>query len=331
MSRPIACRLNLVYVNVMLLFCVFVQERYRGPREGLLVLSSTTVVLLGIRLHLMGAKPPDFSPSDNPASDSESLVTRTLTFLYLPFVNFYLLVFPLSLNFDWSMGAIPLVESPTDPRNMSSAVLYTTLAYALHSLFQSLNSVIKPANDEDCVPHAHTDPVCYQEPRNQMCHTDAKPTVYRNGSSVYAERPNTNGHRKSWHAQLVPEVRSHRGVVLRQRNTRVLLIGLCLLVFPFVPATNLFFYVGFVVAERVLYIPSTGYCLLVAHGAEMLYTRCQSRRWARLAVRLGAVWLIVAFSLRTMVRNLDWRTEEDLYRSGIAINPAKGHDSYRFR
>lgn len=321
---------------MILLFSVFVQARYRGPREGLLVLSSTTVVLLGIRLHLMGAKPPDFSPSDNPASDSESLLTRTLTFFYLPFVNFYLLVFPLSLNFDWSMGAIQLVESPTDPRNLSSVVLYAALAYALLRLLQSLNSVIEPTNDENHVMHAGTDPVFYQESgktMHQLCqdYTDANRTGYRNGSSVHVDRNNTNGHRKSWHAPLVQEVRSCRGVALKQRSNGVLLIGMCLLVFPFVPATNLFFYVGFVVAERVLYIPSTGYCLLVAHGAELLYSRCQTRRWARLALRLGAIWLIVVFSLRTVVRNLDWRTEEALYRSGIAINPAKGHDSYRIK
>jgi hypothetical protein len=32
-------------------------------------------------------------------------------------------------------------------------------------------------------------------------------------------------------------------------------MGLALLVIPFLPASNLFFKVGFVVAERVLYIP----------------------------------------------------------------------------
>lgn len=37
-------------------------------------------------------------------------------------------------------------------------------------------------------------------------------------------------------------------------------------VVPFLPATNLFIRVGFVIAERVLYLPSAGYCLLVAVG-----------------------------------------------------------------
>jgi len=46
---------------------------------------------------------------------------------------------------------------------------------------------------------------------------------------------------------------------------------LALIVFPFIPASNLFFPVGFVVAERVLYVPSMGFCLLVAMGINKLY------------------------------------------------------------
>ncbi|GFX53341.1 transmembrane and TPR repeat-containing protein CG4050 [Trichonephila clavipes] len=48
--------------------------------------------------------------------------------------------------------------------------------------------------------------------------------------------------------------------------------GLSMCVFPFLPASNLFFPVGFVVAERVLYAPSMGFCLLVAHGFSLLAT-----------------------------------------------------------
>ena len=44
---------------------------------------------------------------------------------------------------------------------------------------------------------------------------------------------------------------------------QVLLVGLCVMVLPFIPATNLFFFnVGFVVAERIVYIPSIGFCFV---------------------------------------------------------------------
>uniref|UniRef100_A0A673ZUF1 Transmembrane O-mannosyltransferase targeting cadherins 3 n=1 Tax=Salmo trutta TaxID=8032 RepID=A0A673ZUF1_SALTR len=46
--------------------------------------------------------------------------------------------------------------------------------------------------------------------------------------------------------------------------------SLSLIVLPFIPASNLFFPVGFVVAERVLYVPSMGFCVLVAHGYRIV-------------------------------------------------------------
>ena len=46
----------------------------------------------------------------------------------------------------------------------------------------------------------------------------------------------------------------------------VIALSISLIILPFLPATNLFFYVGFVVAEHLLYIPSLGYCLLLAYG-----------------------------------------------------------------
>uniref|UniRef100_A0A452QHH6 DUF1736 domain-containing protein n=1 Tax=Ursus americanus TaxID=9643 RepID=A0A452QHH6_URSAM len=55
----------------------------------------------------------------------------------------------------------------------------------------------------------------------------------------------------------------------------IVVLSLSLLIIPFVPATNLFFYVGFVIAERVLYIPSMGFCLLITVGARALYVKVQ--------------------------------------------------------
>ncbi len=40
------------------------------------------------------------------------------------------------------------------------------------------------------------------------------------------------------------------------------------MVIPFLPASNLIFRVGFVLAERVLYMSSMGYCMLVGAAFE---------------------------------------------------------------
>jgi hypothetical protein len=101
-------------------------------------------------------------------------------------------------------------------------------------------------------------------------------------------------------------------------NPEVLLLSLAFIAVPFLPATNLFFYVGFVVAERVLYIPSVGYCLLVGLGCHVVYSRTSKN-----LVVICLALLLASFSVRTVQRNRDWMDEESLYRAGIPINPPK--------
>lgn len=123
------------------------------------------------------------------------------------------------------------------------------------------------------------------------------------------------------------------------------LISITMLTLPFLPASNLFFYVGFVVAERILYLPSVGYCLLIGLGLGKLINfkmQCnsngtKSRQKAEslrhhnstrsMTTILFLIVLIGACSLKTIRRNRDWRDEESLYRSAIKVNPPKGNFS----
>lgn len=101
----------------------------------------------------MGYSPPSFSPADNPAADSTDLLTRTLTFLYLPVFNFYLLVCPVTLSFDWSMGAIPLLESFCDSRVFATIVFYFTLLWLIkYCLSYFYNST---SCQQDDLPHSN--------------------------------------------------------------------------------------------------------------------------------------------------------------------------------
>ena len=224
---------------------------------------------------IMGFNAPDFSPSDNPASDSDSLSVRSLTFAYLPALNFYLLLCPVRLSFDWSMSAVPLVDTWSDARNLMTSAFYVSLILMTWRVMRDINC-------------------------------PDKTVVTSNG-----------------HCGDVGGLRSKHCRPPVSRQGHVLLLALALLILPFIPATNLFFYVGFVVAERVLYIPSTGYCLM----ASTAITHCVSRicRASSSASRHAMMILLVtSLAVRTYVRNADWLNEEALYRSGISINPAKG-------
>ncbi|XP_041973307.1 protein O-mannosyl-transferase Tmtc3 [Aricia agestis] len=104
------------------------------------------------------------------------------------------------------------------------------------------------------------------------------------------------------------------GVQALRTRSSALSMGLALLVLPFIPASNLFFPVGFVVAERVLYMPSMGWCLLIAQGFRLF-----AKKRPRLAGAL-LVTLIVAFSAKTYVRNWDWKSEYTIFASGLKVN-----------
>lgn len=77
---------------------------------------------------------------DNPAAVSPT-PTRQLTFNYLLPLNAWLLLNPSELCCDWTMGTIPLVESPLDPRNLATLAFYSLLGLlAYHSLRHGHNS-----------------------------------------------------------------------------------------------------------------------------------------------------------------------------------------------
>lgn len=274
-------------------------------------LSVMASAFIGFRMYFMGNEVPEFAPADNPAADSDSFVTRTLTFLYLPVCNMWLLAYPRTLSFDWSMDAIPLVESPADFRNIWTIAFCAGLTYIVWLLLgvnYQPRKVKKPTTN-GYANHCMT---------NTISASSATSTIKGN-----------NVHRRFVRCASVSSTDSDDSTrYVRHRaslaSLHIIIISLALLVFPFVPALNLFFYVGFVIAERVLYIPSMGYCLLLAHGAcTLLRTRCDLAM-ARKALVGAFVCLILLYSARTVLRNHDWQSEENLYKSGIEVNPAKG-------
>ena len=93
------------------------------------------------------------------------------------------------------------------------------------------------------------------------------------------------------------------------------------MIFPFLPASNLFFPVGFVVAERVLYIPSMGFCMLVAYGAWQIVCNCRSRHLKMLIATTGVFLLLVLHLVKTLERNRAWVSEDFLYREAVCTYP----------
>uniref|UniRef100_A0A4W3H462 dolichyl-phosphate-mannose--protein mannosyltransferase n=1 Tax=Callorhinchus milii TaxID=7868 RepID=A0A4W3H462_CALMI len=99
---------------------------------------------------------------------------------------------------------------------------------------------------------------------------------------------------------------------------RILTSGITLMIIPFLPASNIFFRVGFVIAERVVYLSSAGYCILLSYGICML---------CRQSKRIKVIILVIVNVLRCIRRSYQWRTEEDLFTSALSVCPlnAKVH------
>ncbi|XP_070763923.1 protein O-mannosyl-transferase TMTC3 [Enoplosus armatus] len=102
----------------------------------------------------------------------------------------------------------------------------------------------------------------------------------------------------------------------RHSSAKTVIMALSLIVLPFIPASNLFFPVGFVVAERVLYVPSMGFCVLVAHGFKIVSHKGHLKKISWLIIGV----LLTTHAVKTFNRNWDWESEYTLFTSALKVN-----------
>lgn len=89
----------------------------------------------------------------------------------------------------------------------------------------------------------------------------------------------------------------------------------------FAATANILAPTGTMMGERLAYLPSAGFCLLLALGWNWLRQKKELLAWGL----LGAIVLVL--SVRTVVRNRDWKDAFALYSSGVRAvpNDAKMH------
>ena len=114
-------------------------------------------------------------------------------------------------------------------------------------------------------------------------------------------------------------------------------IGGALLAVPFLPASNAFVTVGFVVADRTLYMPSMGFIIILVWIVDVYLggvdagssvgsasTVVSSKKSGGSGGRLGKTLLLAycaAYAARTLARNEDWHTKAGLFAKDVAANP----------
>ena len=89
----------------------------------------------------------------------------------------------------------------------------------------------------------------------------------------------------------------------------------------FAITANLLMPTGTIMGERLAYLPSAGFCLLVALGWNWLRDR------QRILALAALTAVVAAFGMRAMVRNRDWQDNLNLYSAGVRVSPgsAKMH------
>ncbi len=112
-----------------------------------------------------------------------------------------------------------------------------------------------------------------------------------------------------------------RGFVRPSRLTRLAALGSLTLLLPYAIVGNLLFDIGAAIAERLLYFPSAGFCLLVGLVLGTTRNDAETRLPRRLAP-LAALALIVTFGFETWARCTDWRNEETLFRAATSVRAA---------
>jgi hypothetical protein len=91
----------------------------------------------------------------------------------------------------------------------------------------------------------------------------------------------------------------------------------------FAATANILVPTGTIMGERLAYLPSAGFCLLLALGWNWLREKKEIAAWGL----LGAIVLI--FSVRTVIRNRDWKDNFSLYSAAVRAvpNDAKMHSN----
>lgn len=100
-----------------------------------------------------------------------------------------------------------------------------------------------------------------------------------------------------------------------------LLGGFLWMVVPFVPASGLLLRLGTLLAERLLYVPSIGFCLLLALALHAVAHRLAPQR-PRLVLALLVLGVVGPYVLKARAQNEVWRDDETLFMQSLKVCPS---------
>jgi hypothetical protein len=129
----------------------------------------------------------------------------------------------------------------------------------------------------------------------------------------YAEIPAASGAHAGWYALVFVLAAAILAVLLFRWNRTGFFLA-CFAFINFLPASNLLFPIGTIMADRLLYLPSLG---LLACAVQAIYAGTRNSRIA------AAVLCVIAagFGVRTWMRNQDWNSEFAIATADVRTCP----------
>ncbi|CAG7826142.1 unnamed protein product [Allacma fusca] len=186
-----------------------------------------------LRLWYQGGAPV-FQPFDNPPAFAKNKFAKVVSILYIWLLNVFLLIHPMWLCYDWSMGCVNLIRTPFDFRFFLVVIF---VAVGIRLVFLAFNS-------------------------------------------------------------------------------KIIMVALLISATTFLPSSNLIFTVGFVLAERNLYLPCAGYALFISYAFQK-----------RGNVKL-IIFIVMWFYVRSVQRSVQWIDEGLLFKSALRVCPGNAKIHY---
>ncbi len=117
------------------------------------------------------------------------------------------------------------------------------------------------------------------------------------------------------------------GIAALWRRDRLIAASLLLFILLWLPISNMVLVIGTIMGERLMYLPSVGFTLLV--GALVARVNRNDRRLGVILTALAAAVAAAHVGL-AFERNRDWRTQEALFRDTVkrSAHSAKAHFNY---
>jgi len=246
-----------------------------GCHSGRAAMRTGAVLVIGFMVlywrwnYTQGTKIARMDPYSNPIAAHDNFWQQALSYWYIHGRYAELLVWPVYLNYDYSMNAVPLILSIKDCRLLLPAASYVTLCFGIYF------------------------------------------TMHR----------------------------------FHTRMGRASGFGLGLFALSFFPMSNILFPVGTLIAERLLYIPSIGYVVVVVAFLNMLWTAANSKKKSftskyvllatsgrRLACRAVLASLMTAVAggywYRCFTRIDDWSSAEMITEVDGLSQPWSGRTAF---